>query len=218
MPRPFSFTLWSQKPETFSITSGFDTPLKSQSMTRTSSIGALLKPLRYKAYWALRAFRLRTSRFRTTGTKFPASPSSVEEVDGECRRRHLADVDVSRIDVLDEAAAHGVVLNAHSDIQGGAVHSAIFRENVAHAAGNFASDSHTTVAIFHPAIADDNVLRGNPQSTAVGVSARLDGDAIVPGVEETILNQHIGRGFRIASVRIRSKTADGESSYRDICT
>src|ERR1700722_9191878 len=72
---PFSFTFWRARLVTFSTKSAFDTPLNSQSTTRTPSIGARVKP-RYKAYCAFRVFKLRISRFRATGTNFPASPSS----------------------------------------------------------------------------------------------------------------------------------------------
>lgn len=61
MSLPFSCTLWSVRLATFSMTSGFDTPLNSQSTTRTPSIGARLKPRRYKS--ALRFSRLQIADF-----------------------------------------------------------------------------------------------------------------------------------------------------------
>jgi hypothetical protein len=99
-----------------------------------------------------------------------------------------------------------------------AIHFAIFRENLAHATRNLAAYGYAAMAIFRPAIADNDILRRHGQSAAIGVPARLYSNAIVSRIEKTILHEYIGAGFRIAPIRVRAETADAESADGDIVT
>src|SRR5580700_1914197 len=120
----------------------YDAHTVNRGAAETAEIQSILRFSRFQiAYFEIAGNRNELSRFALL----------VEEVDGECGGGNLADVDVARKDVFDEAAAHGVVLNPHCDIQVRAIHLAIFRENIAHAAGYFAAYGYTAMAVFHPA-------------------------------------------------------------------
>src|SRR5690606_26581326 len=67
-----------------------------------------------------------------------------------------------------------------------------------------AADHHAAVAVFHDAIADDDVLAGSIHPSAVVVPARFDRDAVVAGIEITIFDQDIPRRFRIAAIAVGS--------------
>ncbi len=70
--------------------------------------------------------------------------------------------------------------------------------------------------IFHTAIADDDVLRRNMQTPSVGVSAALDGNAVISRVENAVLDEHIAARLRIASVVVGTVTVDGNAAHDDV--
>jgi hypothetical protein len=121
----------------------------------------------------LRFSRLQIADFQIAGNwnEFSRFAFFVEEVYLECSRGNLADVNVPRKHVFDEAATHCVVFNAHSDVEVRAIHLAIFRENVAYATRDFAAYGYTAVATFHPAITDHDILQGRAQPATIGVSS-----------------------------------------------
>src|SRR5262249_2671124 len=88
------------------------------------------------------------------------------------------------------------------------VHVAAFNKHIAAAAGNFAPDRHAAVSILHRAIADHKILRSHTHAASVVIAAGLDGNAIVAGIKQTILNQHIVARLRIAAVIVRPVAHD----------
>src|SRR5262249_40049074 len=82
----------------------------------------------------------------------------IVEVD---RDRGIADLthgDIAHVDILDQAATHGVVFQTDRDIEFRAVHLTTLGEHSVYAARNFTADGNSAVPIFHMAIADDDVL------------------------------------------------------------
>src|SRR6516162_6113333 len=66
----------------------------------------------------------------------------IEEIDGKSGRGNLSYVNVPDINVLQQPAAHGVVLDAYRAVEMRAIHNAVLGENIAHTAGDFAADRH----------------------------------------------------------------------------
>src|SRR5260370_41760051 len=63
----------------------------------------------------------------------------VEKIYGKTRHSDLAYLNVSRIDVFQQATAHGIVLDADRAIQMWTIHMAAFRNNITHDPGDFAT-------------------------------------------------------------------------------
>src|SRR5262249_57713521 len=95
---------------------------------------------------------------------------------------------VAEGDGLDRPAALGVRLEAEHAIEPGAVHSAALDEDVSRAARDLAADDDAAVAVLHLAVAHDDVLDRRVDAAAVGVSSRLERDAVVAGVEAAALD------------------------------
>ena len=72
------------------------------------------------------------------------------------------------------------------------------------------------MSVFHPAVADDDVSGWLVPETTVIVSSALDGDAVVAGVEDTVLDEYILACFRVASVSVRSFVPYGYAVYSDV--
>src|SRR6188474_791946 len=106
-----------------------------------------------------------------------AVPFLVEEVRGHDRFGHLAHGHVAHVDVLDDAAADRVGLEAERPVEPGAVHAAALDEDVAGAARHLAADDDAAMAIFHLTVADDHILDWRRHPPAVVVPAGLEGDA-----------------------------------------
>ena len=95
------------------------------------------------------------------------------------------------MDVLQQTAACRIVLEAKRAIEVRAVHEAMFDEHIPHPTRNLAANGDTAVSIAHLATADDDVLARASEATAVGIAAALDRDAVVAGIEEGVLDEHV---------------------------
>ena len=140
----------------------------------------------------------------------------IEEIDLQYRVLYLANLDMAHENVLQYAAADGVGFQAQGAHQVGAAHFAVFHEHVAAAAGNFAADGGAGVAVPHGAIANDEVHRGNAHPAAVVVAAGFDCDAVIAGVEQALLDQHVPAAFGVAAVVIGAVGRDVDPPYGDI--
>ena len=69
------------------------------------------------------------------------------------------------------------------------------------------------MAVFHYAVADNDVFRWTIDAPAVRVPAGLDGYAVISGIKFTALNQHVFAGIRITAVAVGAVIADGQVSY-----
>src|SRR6266498_1066365 len=96
------------------------------------------------------------------------------------------------------------------------VQAAVFCKHVPDTARNFAADSDSSVAVFHTATLNDHVLRRCIEAASIGISSRLDRDAIVAGVERTIFDQYIRTRLGITTVVIGSMTVDLHIPDRNI--
>ena len=72
------------------------------------------------------------------------------------------------------------------------------------------------MSVFHAAVADDDILGWFVPETTVVVSSALDGDAVVAGVEDTVLDEYILACLRVASVSVRSFVPNSYAVYRDV--
>ena len=72
------------------------------------------------------------------------------------------------------------------------------------------------MSVFHAAVADDDILGWFVPETTVVVSSALDGDAVVAGVEDTVLYEYILACLRVASVSVRSFVPNSYAVYRDV--
>src|SRR5439155_8530715 len=118
------------------------------------------------------------------GYERPAFARFVAQIDFDRCQLHVADLDVAHEDILDEATAHGIRLQAQTALELGAVETALLCENVSRAARDFAPDRDAAVTGLHLTTADDDVFDRNIQAPAVRIASRLQGDAIVAGVED----------------------------------
>src|ERR1017187_10222276 len=146
----------------------------------------------------------------------PLGAFLVGEIDFDGRGRHLSALHVAHVDVLDYAAAHGVVLEAQNAVQVRTVHPAILGKHVADVARAFAAHGDAAVAVLHGAVLHDEVLAGRVQAAAIGIASALDGDAIVAGIEGAAVDQHIDGGFGVATIVVRAVAGHGDVAHGDV--
>ena len=72
------------------------------------------------------------------------------------------------------------------------------------------------MTIFHLAVADDNVSGWLVPKSAIVVTATLDGDTVVTGMEEAVLYEYILTSLRVAAVSVRTFIVNGYTAYRDV--
>ena len=128
----------------------------------------------------------------------------VVEVDFQDGFLALAHGDVAHIDVLDESATAVVGLDAEDALQVRGVHHAVLGVYILASARDLRADDHAAMSIFHLAIADDDVLARLIPETTVIISAALDGDAVVAGMEYAVLDEHVLACLWVAAVAVRS--------------
>ncbi len=140
----------------------------------------------------------------------------IVEVNFQHRLGALSHGDVACVDVFDHAAAASVGLYAYHSLKAGTVHLVVLGKHIAASAGNLTADNHTAVSILHLAVADDDVLaRFVPQSSVV-VSSALNGNAVVAGVEETVLDEHAVTRLGVAAVAVGSVVVDVYAAHGDV--
>ena len=72
------------------------------------------------------------------------------------------------------------------------------------------------MTIFHLAVADDDVSGWLIPKSAIVVTATLDGDTVVTGMEEAVLYEYILTSLRIAAVSVWTFIVNGYTAYRDV--
>ena len=72
------------------------------------------------------------------------------------------------------------------------------------------------MTILHLAVADDDVLGWHVALTSVAVTSALDGDTVVAGVKETVLNQHAVAALGVATVTVRAVVNHFHTTNGDI--
>src|ERR1044071_1143315 len=132
--------------------------------------GRVLEALHVERMAALAALQVMDREVADDGRVLALRALLVIEVHGQHRVRDLPDGDVAEVDVLQQPAAHGVVLEAQRVVEVRAVHRAVFGEEVADAARDFAADGDAAVAVLHLAAADDDVLCRDCEAASVGVA------------------------------------------------
>src|SRR5437764_1232219 len=178
--------------------------------------GRVLEAAQVERVLALPALHVLHDHVADDGREAAALALLVVEVNGDDGIGHLADLDVAHVDVFEQAAARGVVLEAQRAVKVGAVHVAVFGEEVSDAAGDFAADGDAAVPVLHAAALNDYVLRRTIDSTTGGVAARLDGDAVVACVEGAVLDENVRAGFGVAAVVVRAVAAYVHSAHGDV--
>ena len=141
----------------------------------------------------------------------------VVEVDLQYTLLADAHLHILHVDVLNDAATTGVGLDAQYTLQLGGVHHTVVGIDILTATTDLAANHHATVTILHLTVADDNVLRRHITLTSITVTAALDGDAVIAGVEETILDQHAVTKLGIAAVTIRTVVDHLHPTNSNIC-
>ena len=124
--------------------------------------------------------------------------------------------DVAHVDVLDDTTAAVVGLDAQDAVEVRRVHFAIFGIYILASARDFTSDNHTAMSIFHLTVADDDVFGRLVPETTIIVASALDGNTVITGMEDTVLDEHILASLWVASVTIRSFIPDGHTIYGDV--
>ena len=140
----------------------------------------------------------------------------VVEVDFQYALLAHAHLNITHVDVLNDATAAGVGLDAHDAIQVGRVHHVVLRIDVAATTRNLRADDHTAVAVLHLAVADDDVLAGAVPEPSVAVASALDGDAVVARVEEAVLNEHAVARLRVAAVAVGPVVGNLHPAHGDV--
>ena len=72
------------------------------------------------------------------------------------------------------------------------------------------------MAVFHLAMAYNDVPAGERPGASVVVAPTLDGNAIVASIEDTIFNQHILTGLGVASVIVRPMTIESDTAHHNV--
>ena len=72
------------------------------------------------------------------------------------------------------------------------------------------------MAVLHLTVTDDDVLRRHVSLTSVAVTSALDGDAVVAGIEETILDEYTVAALRVAAVAVRTVVDHLYTTYGNI--
>lgn len=139
----------------------------------------------------------------------------VLQVDAEHGFAALAYGDIAHKYVLYDSAAAGAGLDADDAIQVGAVHLAVLHVQVVVAAGDFAADNYAAVTVLHEAVAHDDVLTGGVPFAPVGITTRLDGDAVVTGIEDTVFYQYVLAGFGVAAVAVGTTVEDVYTAHSE---
>ena len=139
----------------------------------------------------------------------------VVEVDLHHGLGALAHLDIAHVDIFDDTATAGVGFDAEHAVEVWRVHHAVVRVDVLAATRDFRADDDTAVAVLHLTVADDDVLRRHVTLAAVAVASALDGDAVVAGVEEAVLDQYAVAALRVAAITVGAvvdhlDTADGD--------
>ena len=142
--------------------------------------------------------------------------SLVVEVDLHYRLLALTHDDVAHIDVLHLTATAVVGLDTQDALQVWRVHHAVFGIYVLAATRDLTSYHHTAMAVFHLAVADDDVLGRLVPETTVVVATALDSDAVVAGMEHAVLDEYVLASLRVATVTVRSFVPYIHTVYRDV--
>ena len=140
----------------------------------------------------------------------------IVEVDFQYRLLAHTHLDVLHADVLDDTTSARVGLDTQHPLKLGGIHHAVVGEDVACPTADFAADHHTSVPVTHLTTAYNDVLRRDVPAPSVTVPTALDGDTVVSGIEETVLNQHSVAALRVATVAIRSVVVHFHAAYGDI--
>ena len=114
----------------------------------------------------------------------------------------LSHLNITHIDVLNDAAPAGVRLDTEHAVEVGRVHDTVVGIDVLAAAADFGTYHHAAVAVVHGTVADDDILRRHIAFTSVAVASAFNGDTVVAGVEETVLNQYAVATLRVAAVAV----------------
>ena len=130
----------------------------------------------------------------------------------------MAYLDVAHINIFDQPASARIGLNADHTVQVGAVHRAIFHKQMLVPASDFTANDHSPVAIFHVTTADDDVFAGHFPFSTIVVTTRLDGNAIITRIKETILDQHVAARFGITAVAVGTIVNDGHTLDNHVFT
>ena len=141
----------------------------------------------------------------------------VVEVDLQHALLADAHLDVLHVDVLDDTSATAVGFDAEYALQLGRVHHTVVGKHILASTGDLRADDHSTVTVLHLTVADDDVLRRHVALPAITVTATLDGNAVVAGVEETVLDEHAVAALRIATVAIGTVVDHLHTTHGDVC-
>ena len=128
----------------------------------------------------------------------------VVEVDFQYRLFADTHLHILHVDVLNDAPATGVGLDAQYTLQLRGVHHTVVGIDVFTTPADFGTDHHTAMPVLHLTVSDDDVLRGHVTLAAITIATALDGDAVVTGIEVAVLNQHAVAALRVAAVTIRT--------------
>ena len=91
--------------------------------------------------------------------------------------------------------------------------STVVHVDITDTAGYFAADHYAAVSVFHFTVTYNDVFTRNIPFTSIGITSRFDSDAVVTGVECTILYQHVFAGFRVTSVSVGTTVENVHSTY-----
>ena len=97
------------------------------------------------------------------------------------------------------------------------VHHAVVGIDILAAAADLRAHDDAAVTVLHLAVADDDVFARHITLTAVAVTAALDSDAVIAGIEIAIFDEHAVTTLRVTSVTVRTVIIDMYATYGDIC-
>ena len=113
---------------------------------------------------------------------------------------YLAHFNIAVVEIFQEPTTLRIVFETQRDVEIWAVEMTVLRKHVAHAARDFASYGDAAVPIVHPTAANHNIFRAHSDAPPVVIAAGFDGNAVIAGVEQAILNQHVPARFGVAAV------------------
>lgn len=116
----------------------------------------------------------------------------------------LTDFDISDEYILYDTSAAITSFDTNYAFEFRRIHLAVLYPKILESAADFATYHYATVTILHAAVTDNDILARGAMSAAVVISAALDSDTIVAGVEETILYENVFARLWVATVRVRA--------------
>lgn len=126
----------------------------------------------------------------------------VIDIDTQDALATLAYTDVTHEDILGFATTTGVGLETEHTVEVGGIHVTIFGKDVLDTCGDLATDDNSAMSVLHGTTTNDNITSRTCVTTTIGISTALDGNTIVSGMEDAILDKDVFATLGITTIAV----------------